>query len=615
VGGASRNMSNGSRSGSAARIPRRAGVPFGPTDLLTAAVLSAAAAAISIPLLRMWPPTGDEGAMLTGAVKLLRGGIFYRNIAAYPTPGAWYLLAGAMRLVGESVITARVLTLIAFALTVGFFYLIARPLLGAQLALAYGVGLLAVKLWAWPAWSAYLYADVAFVFAAAAALAFLAGWQRRRGRHFFIAGLLFGAATLCKQTVGIYPAGAGLAVLVLAPLATRRPASHAWLRRVLGLADDQPWAWAPAWLLVAGGLAAFIIPVLYFGRHGLLGEMVTAGLVRPLAGYLPTSAVSYTEMLDWSHFRSLTESAFDPYRVPVLSVSPLAGSAPMGQNELWRSLTEFYVRMMYLLVPLFLLAPALHLVWKARRNPAAGEPHARQADAAALALMVGLFASAFPRADYYHVIDVAPAWLLALFMGAAGWAEAARERRGRLIRGGVAVAGVAWLAVGAFAMATLSSRCDLILNLPHFGRVRAPGLYTDLEPTVAYIRSHTAPDAPLFVLGSEAYFYFLTDRYSPWPFAQTYPGQTGDDMGQRLAGVIEQHRIPYVIRGRRAPGLPILSSYAPALLRYIARHYHEIRIPGTHEPSESRLLQRNDLPTTEEPEAGPGARKHNDLAT
>jgi hypothetical protein len=46
-------------------------------------------------------PNPDEGASLTAAAKILRGGVFYREIDAYPFPGSYYLLALAMSIFGE----------------------------------------------------------------------------------------------------------------------------------------------------------------------------------------------------------------------------------------------------------------------------------------------------------------------------------------------------------------------------------------------------------------------------------------------------------------------------------------------------------------------------------
>ena len=581
--------------------------------IAVASTLTVAAVAISVPFLRLWPPSEDEGAMLTGAVKLLRGGIFYRDVAAYPTPGAWYLLAGAMRLGGESVMTARVLTLIAFALTVGLFYLIARRVLSPGLSLSYATALLAIKFWAWPAWSMYLYADVAFALASAGILAFLVGWERQRRVHFFVAGFLLGAAALCKQTVGAYPAFAGLAVLLLACGAAARR-SQGWQRLCRVLAAPYSAGYSLRFLaaLVAGGVMALAVPAVYFAIHGLFSEMLAATVVGPVSGYLPLSRVSYLEMLDWSHFRALSETALSPYRVPVLGVPVFGWTATDTATRLWGSWCEAYVRVMYLLVPVFLVVPAVLLARRIRNGARNGDAGTRPVVVPALALMAGLFASALPRADYYHVIDVAPAWVLAGFIGFALAAEMAQLGRWRRpIVSGVACATVAWFAVGALGMAALWRQSSYVLELPRCGRVKTTALHLGIDVVVSHVRRHTSPRTPLFVLGPEAYLYFLTDRYSPWPFAQLYPGQAGADDGAQLARLIERKRIPYIIRGKLSPsGLPHLASYAPALVTYVSRCYHQIDAPGGggRWSLELAVLRRNDMRDKEWARGGAGGR-------
>ena len=54
-------------------------------------------------------PVPDEGALLTAAVKLLHGGVFYRDVDAYAFPGVSYLLAGMMSIFGEHLSVARAL--------------------------------------------------------------------------------------------------------------------------------------------------------------------------------------------------------------------------------------------------------------------------------------------------------------------------------------------------------------------------------------------------------------------------------------------------------------------------------------------------------------------------
>jgi hypothetical protein len=90
------------------------------------------------------------------------------------------------------------------------------------------------------------------------------------------------------------------------------------------------------------------------------------------------------------------------------------------------------------------------------------------------------------------------------------------------------------------------------------------------ESVVRYVSDEVEPGESIFVFVHEAYYYFLTDRYSPWPFAQLYPGMTGDDGGRALAALLEREPPQLVVRGLvRTPGLPLLHDYAPVVVAWM----------------------------------------------
>ena len=116
--------------------------------------------------------------MLTNAAKLLHGGVFYRDVDAYPFPGSHYLLAGAFALFGEHLAVARGLAACVFAGIVAALYLAALPVLGRVRAALFGFSLLAFKVLAWPSFTAFYYWDLGF-FGACVCLAGLVyhGWR------------------------------------------------------------------------------------------------------------------------------------------------------------------------------------------------------------------------------------------------------------------------------------------------------------------------------------------------------------------------------------------------------------------------------------------------------
>jgi hypothetical protein len=95
-----------------------------------------------------------------------------------------------------------------------------------------------------------------------------------------------------------------------------------------------------------------------------------------------------------------------------------------------------------------------------------------------------------------------------------------------------------------------------------------------LEPIVRYLDEELSPGEAFFVYGHEAYYYFLADRYSAWPFSQLYPGQEGGDGGQALVELLERNPPRLIVRGMlNWPALPVLPRYAPRLHAFVSENY------------------------------------------
>lgn len=546
--------------------------------------LACAAVAVSLPLVRLWPPFPDEGAMLVGAVKLLRGGVFFREVDAFPLPGAWYLLAGAMAIFGQHLITARALEVAIYTGMVVVSFLAVRSAASSRVALLYGFSLIALKYWAWPIWTTYVYPDLAIALAMAGVLVFVRSLDRARPAMLGAAGFLFVASAWCKQTVGVYPGLVGLGLLLARSVLSARGAP-AWSKRALRAGAEDPRPYAPVKWYALGGIAALAMPLAYFAAHGLAKEFAVNALVRPFTDYLPLSGLPYTKMLKLWEFGSTSNRDLFPYITPM---SCAIIYTHLDATGVWLSrqalATEAVSRAIFLVIPLaFGLGGAL--IVRSLRARAPSLP--RIAPALALYLLAaGIFFSAFPRADYPHVINVAPAWLAVLFVAGdlVGSGANATRRRQRLTDTILALGVVAALVAGVVLLVLIYRSSPVSADLPGAGRVRSTLQQEQVGAITRYIRARTKPADPLFVLGHEAFYYFLCDRYSPWPFAQVFPGQTGAGAGRELADAIERLRIRYVIKGdTRFPGLPPIESYAPSLMRYIGGHYREVDLASVPE--------------------------------
>jgi len=178
-------------------MPARA--PGWPAVLAVAAVALAA----QLPIYDRWVSFMDEGHILAFADILAKGGELYRDATLYPLPGAFYLLAGAFRTFGTSILVARGVVVVEFALFVAALFVLLRRLVSPRLALV-GVALLLVyRIWAFPHWQMYSYSSTALCLIAVA-LVLCARFLTGGGTPWLAAaGVAAGLGLLCKQDYGV----------------------------------------------------------------------------------------------------------------------------------------------------------------------------------------------------------------------------------------------------------------------------------------------------------------------------------------------------------------------------------------------------------------------------
>lgn len=501
------------------------------------------------------PPAADEGAVLTQAVKVLRGGVFYRDIDAYPLPGAIYPAALAMRLFGEHLSVGRWLgSVVSCGILLGV-YAIALPLLGRRRSAVLVFGVLSFKFFAWPSLTAYVYWDVAFALACFAIALYLRWESHARLATLAAAGACAGASLAAKQSVGLYLLGT-LTLLVLC--GTQRTGSvRTRVRSALALG--------------LGALAPLLPMLAHFAAHGVLGAMFYGAFIRPFVGYLPLSGISFWVPLRWWEFGSLRSASAFPYFPDtywrMLHYERLPGEAL--QLAAWL-LGEFLVRCVYTSIPLAAVGLGL-LAWRTRgvRQP----NDARLVRFGVLAFAVVL--SAFPRADYTHVISIYPLVLILLY---ALWT--------RLLERWPTPGPARWSAPAELFAATLAVLVGagvIWVNTQHLtyhvslerGEFYVEPREAWIEPLVRYVRKRVPAGAPMLVVGQEAHYYFLSDRYyDDWPFVQLYPGQVGGEGGRELVRRLTADPPSLVVRGVvRFPGIPKLEDYAPELVRYLVREF------------------------------------------
>jgi len=184
------------------------------------------------------------------------------------------------------------------------------------------------------------------------------------------------------------------------------------------------------------------------------------------------------------------------------------------------------------------------------------------------ALAGAVMASAWPRADFYHVISVYPVVLLLLF-----------DRAGARRRGSVSSSGARWIGRGALiSLLAVTGTVSGLHQSTHRHHLNLERADLHISPFSAWVesivklaRTELEPGDPLFVYGHEAAFYFLAERFPTWRFAQLYPGQAGADRGRELADHLRAHPPAVIVRG--LAGTPSLDTYTPELLSWVKENY------------------------------------------
>ncbi len=516
---------------------------------IVAPILLVLSAALSAYFAQYRLPSADEGALLTNSAKLVRGAVFYADVDAYPFPFASYLLTAAFAVFGEQLAVSRALAGLFFCATTVSLYAIALHLIDRKRAALFAAMLLSFKFLAYPSFTTYAYWDVSFCFGSIAILLLVTHPFRSPTRRFALGGLAVGLALVSKQNLGIYLGGVfGLLMLFAGPL--------------LGVKRARPSELVSELLVFAAtSLLPFAIMAAYFSSHGLLWNMIESGLLAPFTGYVGTSSVPFSVPLEWWNLGDLTgHSGVQYLPEPIwqlLSAERVPG--PSMYPTYW-ILAEIFLRSLYTTIPLAFMG--LIIVWTRSEDRVTDR---RLTVVGALAF--GVLYSAFPRADYGHIISIYPIVALVLF------ALLSRARRFHAAVWRTQVAAVAALLVTCMSLTLLNHS-----YLTHRTELERASVWVApqswVESTVKYVNAELKESDPLFVYGQEAEFYFLTGHLFPWRFAQLYPGQAGGDEGRSLLEVLQREDPPLVIRGMMSwPGLPALPYYVQRLDQHLSQTF------------------------------------------
>ncbi len=509
--------------------------------------------ALQVPFLDRGISHLDEGSILAIAERLRHGEVLYRDRSTFVAPLTYELLRLLFDVFGPSFLVARILQALVFSGCVVLVYALLRAVAGGRAAAAGAIAMLALKSWAFPAWTMLNYSQVAMLLCLTTVWAVSRFLDRRRAGWLALAAVALGVTVLAKQNLGVL-----LGFTVAATVA-----ADAWY-------DGAPLS---ALLLrwSALGLAALPIAVaaVAYAAQGALGDLVAHTILR-----VPAVAAQYGIPLPvavvWSADRGAFMAASFPYFPPPLF--------HVGWQEHWdiarfpaSVAIELAVKGAYF-VPLFAI---LWCVVAARRG------FRRRSDRTAWSRLVLIttfaavaYASMLYRADWIHLMNVYPPLLIACVVAFRGAAPPSRRR----VLAGVAVLAL-WVALGVLLAVLTFWLYRAPLETPR-GRLLVPRYEADDTARVLDYAARVPPGVRLAFMRHEPLYYFLTGREIPIEVDLVLPGYVGPDDDERIAA--ELARVDEVVFSPKF--LPTvaapLTAYAPRTASVLANDFRIADVLG-----------------------------------
>jgi 4-amino-4-deoxy-L-arabinose transferase-like glycosyltransferase len=499
----------------------------------------------------------DEGIVLEGAQRILRGEVLYRDFFSYFTPGSYYFLALLFKIFGSSFLVARTALVFFGGVYSTVAYLLARRVCSRMSAI-FVAGIVTLTTLAYRFevlhnWDSTLWACLA-VYCAVRWL------ESPRWTWAFATGSLSSLTCLFEQSKGaglVLGLGAGLAAIVF--LDRKRSLWNGTITSGLAV--------GVAWPLVA--------TLAYFGAQHTLSLML-ADWFWPLQHYSQANHVPYG-YLNWS----------DATRHLFFCSGPL----------LQRAITVLAISPCFVVPALPLAAVALLIYWLVqmwrKREPRAVAAHYVLVCSALSGLLLSVVIG---RADIIHFMYLMPLFALVL-----GWMMDGRDIPGRLFRQVrplfIAYVLAAFLMFAAPMLLRTLNAPDQIQT--RRGVVRVPARDTVVES----VQAQVAAGEKILVYPYLPLYYYLTDTASPTRYEYFQPGMHTPQQAQEMLAEISAARVPVVLFDGSFwakiptswPGTPLSAIVRDPITDYIQREYRMCKILNSPDDWKFLFMVRKDL--------------------
>ncbi len=499
----------------------------------------------------------DEGIVLQGAERILRGEVPYRDFFSFYTPGSFYSIAFLFKIFGDSFVVARVSLAVAGAICSLVTYLLARrtcsrgiSIFAALLATVCGTAfrfLVLHNIYSTLLCSLTLYAAVRLL-------------ETERPLWAWNTGSFASLTFLFEQSKGAGLCGG----LLLAFFILRVFGRHHVFNKVRSVAMTTGFAWP---LFFTFG---------YFGEERAEKVMIESWLW-PLHHYTQANRVPYG-FQNWSD--NARQIIFHTGPIWIRAVKALAVSPG-------------------LLIPVLpLVAVAMLVVWtiQIRRTSRDSSSQAGYYVLVSATLSGLLVSVVLVRADVLHFMYLTPLWYIVL-----AW-----------ILGSVRSPGRALPVVRPYLLAYVSAAFGLLGVALLFTATGARnriqtrrGMITTAErdTVIDYVQSHVSPGGQLLVYPYLPLYNYLTATRSPSRYDYFQPGMNTPSQAQEIIASLKSHSESAVLFepwfpekiANSWPDTPLAAIANDPIADYISRNYRVCKMLNSPDGWRFHFMVRKDV--------------------
>jgi Dolichyl-phosphate-mannose-protein mannosyltransferase len=491
----------------------------------------------------------DEGIVLQGAERILRGEVPYRDFFTFYTPGSFYFLAVLFKFFGDSWVVARTSIAVAGAVSALTTFLLARRV--CSLGAALFAGLLATV-----AGCAYRFLVLHNWYSTAVCglclYAAIRLYETQRSAWGFAVGFLAALTFVIEQSKG-----AGLCAGIVLGFVILGVAN-----RALGLRKR----------LVMAMSLGFVFPLLltmgFFASQHSLSIMVHSWLW-PLRHYTRANQVPY----GWQNWSAE-------------SINIIFHDGP-----LWLRVMKVIAISPGLLVPLIpIVAIGVLLYWTLQLR------HQTTSKMGWYYVLIGsvlcglLLSVVTVRADVIHFMYLAPMWYIVL-----GWMF------GSVLRNGV------WVAMRPYLImyvALAFGLLGLVLLLRATGaHIRIPTrrgiiIVSKHDTVLEFVQTHTSPGQPLLIYPYRPLYNYLTATRNPTSFDYFQPGMNTETQALKIVAALKSQPPSAILFepwfpekiANSWPGTPLGAIANDQAGDYIVNNYHVCRVLYSADDSEFEFM-------------------------